>query len=167
MIRTLSKVCLLSALVLASGAEARGFLGIGDGKPGVAGIGDKKPGALGVGDKEEGVMGVGDGKRGALGINEDGDRRPECCRKKMTKKQRAAHERAHARAKKEKGELKPGVAESDTLKQDIIVFAKGKLAGFKVPRTIDFVDDLPRNPAGKVERKKVRAQYWEGRKVQI
>ena len=63
--------------------------------------------------------------------------------------------------------LRPGFAESEALKQDIITFARGKVAGFKVPRTIDFVKDMPRNPAGKVERKKVRAQYWEGRKVQI
>ena len=63
--------------------------------------------------------------------------------------------------------LKPGVKGDDKLKQDIIVFAKSKLAGFKVPRTIDFIEELPRNPAGKVERKKVRSGYWEGRKVQI
>jgi long-chain acyl-CoA synthetase len=63
--------------------------------------------------------------------------------------------------------LKPGFAESEKLKQDIIAFARDKVAGFKVPRSIDFVQDLPRNPAGKIERKKVRAKYWEGRKVQI
>jgi long-chain acyl-CoA synthetase len=63
--------------------------------------------------------------------------------------------------------LKPGIVGDDKLKQDIIAFAKGKVAGFKVPRTIDFIEELPRNPAGKVERKKVRAGYWEGRKVQI
>jgi long-chain acyl-CoA synthetase len=63
--------------------------------------------------------------------------------------------------------LRPGVAESEALKSELIAFAKSRLAGFKVPRTIDFVNDLPRNPAGKIERKKVRAKYWEGRKVQI
>ena len=61
-------------------------------------------------------------------------------------------------------ELKAG---AQTTPEQIVAHCKQHLAGFKVPRTIDFVKDMPRNPAGKVERKKVRAQYWEGRKVQI
>jgi long-chain acyl-CoA synthetase len=63
--------------------------------------------------------------------------------------------------------LKPGVEPSERLKEEILVFARGKLAGFKVPRTIDFVEDLPRSAAGKIQRGKVRAPFWEGRKVQI
>ncbi|HEY1709912.1 MAG TPA: AMP-binding protein [Rhizomicrobium sp.] len=63
--------------------------------------------------------------------------------------------------------LKPGVERSERLKEEILVFARGKLAGFKIPRTIDFVDDLPRSAAGKIQRNKVRAPFWEGRKVQI
>ena len=41
------------------------------------------------------------------------------------------------------------------------------LPGFKVPRSIDFVADLPRSEAGKIQRNKVRAPYWEGRARQI
>jgi long-chain acyl-CoA synthetase len=63
--------------------------------------------------------------------------------------------------------LKPGYEPSERLKEEILVFARGKLAGFKIPRTIDFVDDLPRSMAGKIQRGKVRAPFWEGRKVQI
>ena len=44
---------------------------------------------------------------------------------------------------------------------------KGRLAGFKVPRSIEFVDELPRSPAGKIQRGKVRAPYWAGRARQI
>ncbi len=63
--------------------------------------------------------------------------------------------------------LRPGTEPSERLKEEILVFARGKLAGFKVPRTVDFVDDLPRSAAGKIQRGKVRAPFWEGRKVQI
>ncbi len=41
------------------------------------------------------------------------------------------------------------------------------LAGYTVPRGVDFVEALPRNAAGKIERNKVRAPYWSGRTVQI
>jgi long-chain acyl-CoA synthetase len=63
--------------------------------------------------------------------------------------------------------LNPGFAGSPELASDIQAFARGKLAGFKVPRTIDFVDELPRSPAGKIQRKKVREPFWAGRARQI
>jgi long-chain acyl-CoA synthetase len=59
--------------------------------------------------------------------------------------------------------LNPGFAGSDALAKDIQTFARDRLAGFKVPRTIEFVDELPRSPAGKIQRKKVREPYWAGR----
>ena len=52
--------------------------------------------------------------------------------------------------------LKPGYDASDALAADILAFAREHLAGFKVPRSVDFVDELPRSPAGKIQRKKVR-----------
>jgi long-chain acyl-CoA synthetase len=60
-----------------------------------------------------------------------------------------------------------GFKPSDALKTEIADFARGKLAGFKVPRTIDFVAELPRSAAGKIKRGEVRKPFWEGRKVQI
>ncbi|MBS0470985.1 MAG: AMP-binding protein [Proteobacteria bacterium] len=63
--------------------------------------------------------------------------------------------------------LKQGLTPSDALKAEIIDFVRGKLAGFKVPRTIDFVAELPRSAAGKIKRGEVRKPFWEGRKVQI
>jgi len=41
------------------------------------------------------------------------------------------------------------------------------LPAFKAPRTIDFTDDLPRLPSGKIQRRLVRAPYWAGRDRQI
>ena len=64
-------------------------------------------------------------------------------------------------------ELKPGVARSAETMQSILDFAKDKLPGFQRPRTIDFVDTLPRNAAGKVLRAQVRAPYWAGRSKSI
>ena len=59
--------------------------------------------------------------------------------------------------------LNPGFAPGDDLAKDIQRFAREHLAGFKVPRTIEFVDELPRSPAGKIQRKNVREPYWAGR----
>jgi long-chain acyl-CoA synthetase len=64
-------------------------------------------------------------------------------------------------------ELKPGWAPTPETAQSILDFAKDKLPGFQRPRTIDFVDALPRNAAGKVLRQQVRAPYWKGRSKSI
>ena len=64
-------------------------------------------------------------------------------------------------------EVKAGVERSDETRQSIFEFAKERLPGFQRPRTIDFVDTLPRNAAGKVLRAQVRAPYWAGRSKSI
>jgi len=63
--------------------------------------------------------------------------------------------------------LHPGHAPSEALAAEILAFARTRLAGFKIPRTLAFVDELPRSPAGKIQRGKVRAPYWAGRARQI
>jgi long-chain acyl-CoA synthetase len=63
--------------------------------------------------------------------------------------------------------LKPGYEPSEALAQEILAFARANLPAFKVPRSVDFVADLPRSEAGKIQRGKVRAPYWEGRARQI
>ena len=63
--------------------------------------------------------------------------------------------------------LHPGFEPSDALAKELIAYAKARLAGFKVPRSIDFADDIPRSEAGKVQRRHVRAPYWAGRTKQI
>lgn len=54
---------------------------------------------------------------------------------------------------------RPGV-EPD--RDAIVAWARQRLAGFKIPKTIEFVDALPRNPSGKLLRRKLREPYWEG-----
>ncbi len=46
--------------------------------------------------------------------------------------------------------------------EDIVAHCKGLLAGYKQPRTVDFIDELPRNPSGKVLKKDLREPYWRG-----
>ncbi|WP_374470621.1 long-chain-fatty-acid--CoA ligase [Phenylobacterium sp.] len=45
----------------------------------------------------------------------------------------------------------------------IIAWARQRIAGFKAPKSIDFIEALPRNPSGKVLRRELRKPYWEGR----
>ncbi len=45
---------------------------------------------------------------------------------------------------------------------DIIEFARAHLAHFKCPTAVEFVDELPRNPSGKVLKRELRLPYWEG-----
>lgn len=59
-------------------------------------------------------------------------------------------------------ELKPGFAACDELAEEILAFARMALPSFKVPRALDFAEGLPRSEAGKIQRGKVRAPYWEG-----
>ncbi len=46
--------------------------------------------------------------------------------------------------------------------QTLIEACRDKIAGFKIPRSVDFVDELPRNPTGKVLKRELRERYWEG-----
>ncbi|MCJ8206414.1 long-chain-fatty-acid--CoA ligase [Pseudomonas sp. RGM2987] len=50
---------------------------------------------------------------------------------------------------------------------ELIAYVKGKVASFKVPKTVDFASDLPRNATGKVLRRLIREPYWnaQGRGV--
>ncbi|MCR5876185.1 fatty acid--CoA ligase [Phenylobacterium sp. J426] len=47
--------------------------------------------------------------------------------------------------------------------QDVIAFARTRIAGFKVPKSVDVVDAIPRNASGKILRRELREPYWAGR----
>ncbi len=57
----------------------------------------------------------------------------------------------------------PGVAADDALRASITQHVEGRLAKFKWPRTIEFMEELPREPTGKLLKRKLRDPYWEGR----
>jgi len=50
---------------------------------------------------------------------------------------------------------------------DIINFTRERIAGFKTPKTVDFIPALPRNPSGKILRRHLRDPYWEGKDRKI
>jgi len=45
---------------------------------------------------------------------------------------------------------------------DVVRWARDRLAGFKTPKSVDFIDALPRNASGKILRRELRAPYWAG-----
>jgi acyl-CoA synthetase (AMP-forming)/AMP-acid ligase II len=45
---------------------------------------------------------------------------------------------------------------------EVIAFARERLAGYKTPKQVIFVDELPRTPTGKILKKELRAKYVEG-----
>jgi acyl-CoA synthetase (AMP-forming)/AMP-acid ligase II len=50
---------------------------------------------------------------------------------------------------------------------DLIAYARTRIAGYKVPKSVDFAEALPRNPSGKILKRELRAPYWEGRERQV
>ena len=56
---------------------------------------------------------------------------------------------------------------SELTAQELITFAREHLAGFKLPKSVDFTEVLPRNPSGKLLKREIRAPYWEGAERQI
>ncbi|WP_067180978.1 acyl-CoA synthetase [Microtetraspora niveoalba] len=57
----------------------------------------------------------------------------------------------------------PGSVPGPELAAEILDSLKGRLAKMKWPRSIDFIDEMPREPNGKLLKRKLRDPYWEGR----
>jgi long-chain acyl-CoA synthetase len=53
-----------------------------------------------------------------------------------------------------------GVVGDEALERELIAFCRQHLAHFKCPRSVDFVDELPRLPTGKLYKGVLREQYW-------
>ncbi|MCV7298366.1 long-chain-fatty-acid--CoA ligase [Mycobacterium barrassiae] len=53
--------------------------------------------------------------------------------------------------------------EGEATEEELIAFARERLAAYKCPKSVDVRDELPRNPTGKILKKDLRKQYWEGR----
>ena len=56
---------------------------------------------------------------------------------------------------------------SDALAADIIAFCRASLSSIKCPRSVDFAEQLPRHPNGKLYKRKLRDRYWAGRESVI
>jgi acyl-CoA synthetase (AMP-forming)/AMP-acid ligase II len=68
-------------------------------------------------------------------------------------------ERIHAVITLKKGE--------NPSEDDVINFCKEHLARYKAPRSVEFVDALPKNPQGKILKRELRDRYWQGRERKI
>jgi acyl-CoA synthetase (AMP-forming)/AMP-acid ligase II len=51
--------------------------------------------------------------------------------------------------------------------EEITEFGRGHLASYKVPRSVDFTDELPRTGSGKILKRQLRAPFWAGRTAQV
>ncbi|MCW2686184.1 MAG: fadD4 4 [Mycobacterium sp.] len=60
-----------------------------------------------------------------------------------------------------------GVVPDDALTAELLEYAKSRLAKFKLPRSIDYIDTMPRDPNGKLYKRKLRDPYWADRDVKI
>lgn len=59
-------------------------------------------------------------------------------------------------------ELEEGHEPSDALAEELVAFSRRSLAGYKAPRSVDFLDALPRTPTGKLYKRLIREPYWSG-----
>jgi long-chain acyl-CoA synthetase len=56
-----------------------------------------------------------------------------------------------------------GTAPGPGLTAELLAFLSGRIAKFKLPRTIDYVAELPRDPNGKLYKRRLRDPYWADR----
>ena len=47
--------------------------------------------------------------------------------------------------------------------QEIIDFCKERLGHFKAPKSVEFVESLPKSPAGRILKRELREKYWKGK----
>jgi acyl-CoA synthetase (AMP-forming)/AMP-acid ligase II len=50
---------------------------------------------------------------------------------------------------------------------ELIAYCRERIAHYKAPKSVDFVESLPRNPSGKVLKRELRAPYWVGHERQV
>jgi long-chain acyl-CoA synthetase len=60
--------------------------------------------------------------------------------------------------------LRPGMTITE---EEVHVFCRQHLASYKKPRTVEFVPELPKNAYGKILKRELREQYWQGRERRI
>lgn len=61
----------------------------------------------------------------------------------------------------------PGVEPGPALAAEILAYCAGRLARYKQPKSIDFIETMPRDPNGKLYKRKLRDPYWQGRERAI
>jgi long-chain acyl-CoA synthetase len=56
---------------------------------------------------------------------------------------------------------------SPVTEAELLEFCRERLSHYKCPKSVDFVDTLPRDPNGKIRKARLRDPYWEGRTAKI
>jgi acyl-CoA synthetase (AMP-forming)/AMP-acid ligase II len=59
------------------------------------------------------------------------------------------------------------VKKAEVTADALIAFVRERIAGYKVPKSVDFIDVLPRNASGKILKKDLREPYWAGRERKV
>jgi acyl-CoA synthetase (AMP-forming)/AMP-acid ligase II len=60
--------------------------------------------------------------------------------------------------------LKPDSRASEA---EIVAYARERIAGYKLPKSVDFVTALPRTPSGKILKRELREHYWQGQERRV
>ena len=60
--------------------------------------------------------------------------------------------------------LKPGASATE---KDIIEFCKQRLARYKAPKSVEFLEALPKTPSGKILKREMREKYWVGKERRV
>jgi acyl-coenzyme A synthetase/AMP-(fatty) acid ligase len=60
-----------------------------------------------------------------------------------------------------------GVDAGPALETELIDYCRANLATYKCPRAIEFDNELPRDPNGKLYKKRIRERYWQGHASRI
>lgn len=56
---------------------------------------------------------------------------------------------------------------SELTEEDVIKYCSQNIASYKKPKSVDFVNDLPKNAVGKILKKELREKYWKGRERKV
>ena len=51
--------------------------------------------------------------------------------------------------------------------EELLKYARAHLAGYKIPRSVEFIDEIPRTGSGKILKRELRAPYWKDAQTQI
>ena len=64
-------------------------------------------------------------------------------------------------------QLEPDAMRSDLLARELLDYCRGQLSALKCPRSIDFIERLPRQENGKLYKRLLKERYWAGQRTQI
>jgi long-chain acyl-CoA synthetase len=56
---------------------------------------------------------------------------------------------------------------ADVTAGELLTWARERIAGYKIPKTVEFVEFLPRNPTGKILKRELRKAYWGNKERQV